>query len=213
MLVGNCGPGTWNRWVFTRGAKWNESGNATTYGAADCAADESAHEIHSAFRRWYEESPFLEAVMNDSQTLTAAATHRMVRCGVNLTGWDQLTPNDGRLRSFVWSWAPGQPDARGHCAYQGRHGRFHSSACAAHRRFACVDHHLDWHVTRTTGPARRGTTACAAEFPGSHFGVPPNGYRNAQLQSAKPAHHHRVWLDYAKHRGRWRPEAPERLLR
>jgi hypothetical protein len=213
LLVGNCGPGNWNRWVFTRGEKWNEGGNPTTYGATDCAADMAARESHSAFRRWYEESPFLEAAMSDSQTLTATATRRMVRCGVNLTGWDQLRPGDGRLRSFIWSWAPGQPDAAGRCAYQGRHGRFHASPCGVHRRAACVDRHLDWHVTKATGPAVRGQALCAAEFPRSRFGVPPNGYRDRQLTVAKPSGHHRVWLNYAKAHGSWHPEPARRFLR
>jgi hypothetical protein len=205
LLVGNCGPGTWNRWVFTRGEKWNEGGNPTTYGAKDCAADETARESHSAFRRWYEESPFLEAATGATQTLTAAATRKMVRCGVNLTGWDQLTPTDGRLRGFEWSWAKGFPKAgHGRCAYQAGSGRFRTAGCATRLRFACVDRHLDWHVTQARGPVRSGRAACASEYPGSRFGVPPNGYRNQQIVAAKPHRHGRVWLNYRKMRGAWR---------
>lgn len=212
LLVGNCGPGNWNHWVFTRGDKWNEGGNPTTYGAADCKADEAARETHSVFRRWYEESPFLEVLMSASQTLTAATTKRMVGCGVNLTGWDQLTPNDGRLRAFLWSWGDGQP-AAGNCAYQATDGRFRTAPCTRRFRFACVDHHLDWHVTTAAGPAGRGPAACGEEFPGSRFGVPPNGYRNRQLDAAKPHRHGRVWLDYARARGTWRPDPAHRYLR
>jgi hypothetical protein len=36
LIVGNCGPGGWNRWVFSRGPHWDESGDPTNYGAADC---------------------------------------------------------------------------------------------------------------------------------------------------------------------------------
>ena len=36
LLVGNCGPGAWHNWVFTRGDKWNESGDPTNYGRAEC---------------------------------------------------------------------------------------------------------------------------------------------------------------------------------
>lgn len=214
LLVGNCGPGHWNRWVFTRGNKWNEGGNPTMYGAKDCAADETAHENHSAFRRWYEESPFVEAATGASQTLTAKATNEMVKCGANLTGWDQLTPKDGRLRAFVWSWGRHLPEAgRGRCAYQAKHGRFWNAACSTRLRFACVDRHLDWHVTKAPGPWRRGHAACRAEFPHSRFGVPPNGYRNGQITAAKPRGHGRVWLDYAKIRGKWRPDPARRSLR
>jgi hypothetical protein len=216
LLVGNCGPGNWNKWVFTRGDKWNEGGNATSYGPKDCAADAAAHESHSAFRRWYEESPFLEAAMGATQTFTAKATRRMVRCGVNLTGWDQLTPDDGRLKAFIWSWAPHMPSVGAHqkCAFQGKHGRFRTALCHEEFRFACVDANLDWHVTQAVGRADSGRAACEEEFPGSSYGVPPNGYRNHQLQLAKPKGHPRVWLNYAKVPGhRWRPDPARRWLR
>ncbi|HEX3706381.1 MAG TPA: hypothetical protein VHV76_07090 [Mycobacteriales bacterium] len=204
LLVGNCGPGdAWNHLVFTRGPKWNEGGNPTTYGAADCAADRKARDSHSTFRRWYEESPFLEALMEGSQTLTADATRKMVRCGVNLTGFDQLEPFDGRLRAFVWSWAAGEPGARAGCAYQDRAGRFRAGPCDVERHAACVDAHDHWTVSSAVGPERAGPRLCAAQYPGSRFGVPANGLRNAQLRAARPSHQATVWLDYAKVNGHW----------
>jgi len=142
--------------------------------------------------------------MNATQVLTAKATRRMVKCGVNLTGWDQLLPQDGRLKAFVWSWAKGQLHAPGRCAYQGRDGRFHAGSCAVPRHAGCVDGQLDWHVTRARGPSRLGSRLCEDEFPGSQFGVPPNGYRNWQLQTAKPRPHDTVWLRYRKLDGHWR---------
>jgi hypothetical protein len=203
LLVGNCGPGNWNHWVFTRGPKWNEGGNPTTYDAKDCAADRAGHEAHSTFRRWFEESPFLEAIADGTQKLTAPTTKRMVSCGVNLTGWDQLTPKDGRLKAFVWSWAKGEPAAHGRCAYQAKGGRFRSGDCHVRRHAACVDHRFDWHVTRAKGPAARGQQMCAAAFPKTRFGVPPDGYRNAQLKAARPKPHQTVWLNYRKAHGHW----------
>jgi hypothetical protein len=204
LVVGNCGPGdAWNHLVFTRGDKWNEGGNTTTYGAKDCAADSKAHDAHTAFRRWYEESPFLEAIMGATQTFTASATRLMMRCGVNLTGWDQLMPSDGRLKAFVWSWAAGQPGSRDGCAYQSANGRFRVSSCAVKRHAACVRHNK-WRVTDKVGSARAGERLCRSEFRGSHFGVPPNGLRNLQLQHARPSKHGTVWLNYAKVRGHWR---------
>jgi hypothetical protein len=204
LIVGNCGPGSaWNHLVFTRGDKWNEGGNPTTYGATDCAADIKAHDAHAVFRRWYEESPFLEAAMGATQTLTPRATRLMVRCGINLTGFDQLMPTDGRLKAFVWSWAAGQPGARNGCAYQAANGRFRVSSCMVKRHAACVRHNR-WHVTDRTGPAREGQRLCRAEFPRSRFGVPPNGLRNWQLHRARPSKHATVWLNYAKVHGHWR---------
>jgi hypothetical protein len=214
LIVGNCGPGDgWNHLVFTRGPKWNESGNPSTYGAADCAADRKAHETHSVFRRWYQESPFLEAVEDATQVLTPAATRKMVRCGVNLTGWDQLTPTDGRLRAFDWTWPKGHLGMPGRCVFQGSLGGFNRKACAVHYPAACVDRHLDWHVTTARGPAWLGQRMCAREFPGSRFGVPPNGYRNWQLLQAKRGKRIRAWLDDAKLRGHWRVDPKASSLR
>lgn len=205
LLVGNCGPGDgWNHLVFTRGPRWDEGGNPTTYGAADCRADRAAHEKQTTFRRWYEESPFLEAAMDATQVLTPKATARMMRCGVNLIGFDQLMFGDGRLRAFVWSWAKGQPASSGRCVYQASDSHFHASPCARKHHVACVDAHLDWHVTKAVARPAKGQSACIREFPGSQFGVPPNGYRNWQLQHARSHPLERVWVDYAKVAGRWR---------
>jgi hypothetical protein len=205
LIVANCGPGTaWNHLVFTRGDKWNEGGNTTTYGAKDCAADRAGHDAHSTFRRWYEESPVLEAIMGATQTFTASATRLMMRCGVNLTGWDQLMPSDGRLTAFVWSWAAGQPATRSGCAFQGADGRFRAGGCGVKRHAACVRHNK-WHVTDGVASARAGQLLCRKEFRGSRFGVPPNGLRNLQLHHARPSRHATVWLNYAKVHGHWRP--------
>jgi hypothetical protein len=203
LIVGNCGPGdAWNHLVFTRGRTWNEGGNPTTYGAADCAADRKARQTDSVFRRWYEESPFLEAIEGGTQTLTPRAARAMVRCGVNLTGFDQLTPFDGRLRALVWSWAKGQP-ATGGCAYQARSGRFRAGSCGVRRHVACATGNT-WHVTHGVAPVSGAQRLCRAEFPRSRFGVPTNGFRNAQLHAARPSKRATVWLNYRKSNGRWR---------
>lgn len=212
LIVGNCGPGNaWNHWVFTRGDKWNEGGDPTTYGAKDCAADTKAHDAHAVFRRWYEESPFLEAATEATQTMTPAALRLMVRCGVNLTGIDQLMPFDGRLRAFVWSWAPGEPGTRTGCAYQAGNGRFRVSGCGVARHAACVAANDTWHVTDAIGPARSGPRMCSAQFPASRFGVPPNGLRNKQLHRARPSAHATVWLDYANVGGHWHARALDKV--
>ena len=204
MLVGNCGPGAWSRWVFTRGPAWNESGNPTNYGASDCARDRQGMTTHSVFRRWYEESPWLEAMTDATQVLTADATAQMVRCGANLVGFDQLQPFDGRLKAFVWSWASGEPSSAGSCAYQGASSRFYAGSCDVGRQFACFDPATSqFHVTSETGPWSAGQQACQSEFPGTAFGVPPNGLRNVQIAGLRTGDS--VWLNYAKVHGQWRP--------
>ena len=219
LLVGNCGPGAWNQWVFTRGPAWDESGDPTDYSASDCARDQAARENHTSFRRYFEERTWLEAVTygapgplaGKTDLVTPATTAAMVRCGANIIGFDQLEPFDGRLAALVWSWAKDQPTvAGGDCAYQGADNRFHQSECTAPLHFACVDAHLDWHVTSASGPWWRGFAACPAQFPGSSYAVPPNGYRNAQLAAAAaPGGGAGVWLDYRRVGGTWMADAAE----
>ena len=205
MLVGNCGPGVkWSQTVFTRGPAWYEGGNPTTYSDNDCTVDKVGREHHYTFRRWYEESPWLEAMTNATQTLSASTTAKMVRCGANIIGFDQLEPFDGRLKALVWSWAQDQPTSGGgDCAEQGADWRFHVADCSQQLRFACVDSSLDWHVTEAAGPWAEGESVCESEYPGSRFGVPPNGYRNWQLRKARSDGD--VWLNYHRSGGTWTP--------
>ncbi len=207
LIVGNCGPGAWNQWVFTRGPKWDESGDTTTYGDEQCAADQAAREHHTSIRRYFEESPWLEAMTDATGVITPDTAARMVRCGANLVGFDQLQPFDGRLAAFVWSWAPDEPAAGGDCAVQGADTRFRAVSCGERHRFACVDGQLDWHVTSKAGRWDQGARICAREFPGTSYGVPANGYRNARLAAAKGGSD-AVWLAYAKVGGGWQPGAP-----
>jgi hypothetical protein len=207
LLVGNCGPGAWSQWVFTRGPAWNEGGNPTTYSATDCANDRQGMTSHTVFRRWYEESPWLEAMTDATQVLSADTTAQMVRCGVNLVGFDQLQPFDGRLAAIVWSWAAGQPTSGGSCAYQGASSRFSAGSCDDTRQFACFDPATSqFRVTNESGPWSTGQQTCQAEFPGTVFGVPPNGLRNVQI-AAQLGSSETVWLNYAKVHGDWRPWA------
>jgi hypothetical protein len=206
LLVGNCGPGDWGDWVFERGPRWNESGSASAYDAKACAADVAAHRDHGEFRRFYEESPWLEAMTDATDRISPAVTARMVRCGVNIIGCDQLEPFDGRLQSLVWSWAPGEPAAAGACAVQGSDGRFHASTCGGRHAFACLDATGGWHVTRAVSPVARARQACRREFPGSTFTVPRNGLDNAALTAARRPGSGAVWLDYVRAGDAWSPD-------
>jgi hypothetical protein len=214
VLVGNCGPGTaWPSWVFSRGPKWDESDNPTTYSSSDCARDRAARASGSNFRRFYEDSTVLTTARQSTTQITAETTATMVRCGVNIIGMDQLTTDDPRLAALVWSWAPGQP-SNGGCAEQLlSSGRFASAGCTQSLPFACRTPHSGWIVTSEPGPWSRGADACAAEYPGSVFAVPANGYDNAALASVLSGHGTLVpgghlpsgiWLSYANVSGQWR---------
>lgn len=202
LLVGNCGPGDWNQWVFTRG-KWDESGNPTNYSDAQCSADQATREVDASFRRYFEERTWEEAVTagapgplaGGSAIATPADVAKMTQCGVNIISLDQLQPFDGRLAAQVWSWAKDEPSSAGNCAMQGSDSRFHAAPCGDSHPFACVDGKGDWSVSSASGPWSDGATDCPA---GTTFGVPPNGYRNAQLSAAKAAAGvGTVWLNYA----------------
>ncbi len=213
LLVGNCGPGAWNQWVFTRGA-WDESGDPTNYSAAQCSEDQRTREQDTSFRRYFEERTWETAVTSDapgplaggSAIVTPKTAAAMTRCGVNIIGLDQLQPFDGRLAAQVWSWAPNEPSAAGACAVQGGDTRFHTAPCDDTHAFACVDGHGDWHVSSSTGAFTGGAAACSAQ--GWTYAVPANGYRNAQLASAKAAAGiSTVWLNYSSTTGQWTPNA------
>lgn len=207
LIVGNCGPGAWGTWVWERGPRWDEHGDPSAYNDAACAADRKARLSDATFRRFFEDSTWLTAMQNGKNSLTTpAGAARMMQCGVNIVGLDQLTPQDPRLPALVWSWAQNEPVANaGNCAYQGADGRFHAGNCGDTRQFACVDSTGAWHVTPASGPWAMGTTLCSAQFSGSHFAVPPNGLRNQLIVEAKGSPSTQVWLNYANVNGTWTP--------
>jgi hypothetical protein len=199
LIVGNCGPGAWGQWVHERQPRWDESGNPTGYGAVACAGDLRKRATGPApFLRYFEDRTWLTSAIGSPQTISPDGTAQMVRCGVNIVGFDQLTPEDLRLAASVWSWAENEPAMDG-CAYQDATTRFRASACGAPapaRHFACRDASGGWHVSAATGAWSSGAAACPAEFVGSTFAVPPNGWRNKQLADAKTAAGDEVWLAY-----------------
>jgi len=211
LIVGNCGAGgAWGTWVHERGQNdgtWDESGDPTTYGQTDCNRDRAQRLAGKPFRRWYEDSTWLTAMMNGSNShITPETTALMVKCGVNIVGFDQLTPDDGRLSAFVWSWGANEPKAgAGDCAYQGADGRFHAGNCGDKRHFACVDATGAWHVTSGTGKWDKVNDKCATEFPGSQFAVPANGLHNQLIVEAKRSPSDEVWLNYSAAGGSWTP--------
>jgi hypothetical protein len=203
LLVGNCGPGAWGSWVHERGPLWDEHGDPSAYDDNACKADQQARQTDTSFRRSFEDSTWLANMQNGKNSLTTPATAaRMVACGVNIVGLDQLTPTDPRLPALVWSWAQDEPRAgAGDCAYQGPDTRFHAGDCKDKHRFSCVDATGGWHVTSATGQWDKGAKACAREFAGSRFAVPANGYRNQVLATAKGGGD--AWVNYAAVNGNW----------
>ena len=130
----------------------------------------------------------------------------MARCGVDLFGLDQLTPNDERFAGLVWSWAPGQPRT-GDCAsldaatYQW--GRWRSGSCNRRFRAACQASDGTWTLTRAAVKGRQAGAACRAAH--TAHAVPRTGYSNAQLRLAmKTAGASRAWVAFRRGAGGWR---------
>lgn len=209
LLVGNCGPGAWGGLVHQRGPAWNEGGDPTDYDASDCAADTAARLGHTSFQRYFGDSTWLTAMVSESSDFPAPTAAAMVECGVNIIGFDQLQPQDGKMAALLWSWTPEEALApSGPCAAQTGAGRFAGRDCADSYAYACIDAAGEWTITAAEGPWSAGDAACAAEFPGSTFSVPWNGLRNSMLADAHGAHGaDDVWLDYAEVGGEWTPEA------
>jgi hypothetical protein len=142
--------------------------------------------------------------MTDGVTgaLTETDARRMVQCGVNLIGFDQLTPEDPRLAAIVWSWAPGWPrvdGSGGDCVANGSDGRWRTASCNDKRRVACITPDGARYVSKGAVNWARVAAACGRA---GRPDLPVNGYENELLKSAKAgAGASDVWLRYRRLRG------------
>jgi hypothetical protein len=131
---------------------------------------------------------------------------------VDLTGFDQLTPADGRLEASVWSWARGEP--RGHgCAVQRTTAapagstapppsRWYARSCVARRRAACRNADGVWVLSRELVFQKRAAAACRRL--GSALSVPRTGYEAQRLRLAMSGlGDAETWLGYRVRRGLW----------
>lgn len=203
LIVGNCSVGantSWGSVVHERGPMWNENGTPTSYTSADCAADTAAHIAGTSFRRVYEDQTFLSDVEginptkpDPSRPMDNADITKLVDCGVNLVGFDQYSPNDGRIAATVWSWAVNQPAEHG-CGYQGGDTHFRVASCSSAKPYGCVTNSYTWHTTAKAGPSSGGAAECAKEFRGSSYATPVNGLENSRLAKSK-GHTANVWVN------------------
>jgi hypothetical protein len=196
LIVGNCGPGTWGSWVFERGPDWDERGVGAGYpGLPACLAERAERDYDGRWIRVYEDSTWLSAmVTGPSPGISPETTRAMVRCGVDMIGFDRLEPFDGRLEALVWSWAPDEPssDPAKRCTAWGADARFRAAACDQVRRYACRTGAGTWVVPPQRGPWTGGQRAC--ERMGARFAVPATGWQNEQLRAAAPPGVE-LWLD------------------
>jgi hypothetical protein len=125
--------------------------------------------------------------------ITIEEAAAMVRCGVNMPGFDQLQPFDSRMSALVWSWAESEPrlNGDGACAFAGSDG-FGSDSCGTHHQFACAMADGSWAIPKNSGAWSKGSDRCAKI--GGSFSVPKNGYDGERLNEARGPR--QVWLDY-----------------
>ena len=171
IVMGSCGTGSaWRAISFGDDDRaGNESGGADVFaGYPTCDPSRSQAFFDDHFIRDFEDSTGLSAGTEfaggnpPQEGLTPAKAAAMTRCGVDLAGFDQLLPDDGRLAALAWSWADGEPKAGGgDCAVERDDARFHTARCQQRFAFACSDGGR-WYVDPRRGQYRQADDRCGS---------------------------------------------------
>ena len=206
LVVSDCGVGAaWHAVAFDWSSH-EESGPAGFQDFPDCGPDFDRDTYESQIVRFFEDSTALSAGVATlggepvDEGITPAVAARMARCGVDLTGLDQLLPGDGRLDALVWSWERDEPAAdSGDCAVQAPGGRWHARDCGEFHPVACRASDGTWSVTGPPVQAAGADAACAAT--GTEHAVPRTGFENELLELA--AGGGEVWLGQRRDGDGW----------
>jgi len=187
LIVGDCGPGGWGEWVHERGPRWNERSLGDGYAPfPECTvAEREPLAYDDNWIRVYEDATWLSAMVEDRfRPQTADDVRAMVRCGVDMIGFDRISPTDPRLAALVWSWAEGEPiaDPTKRCVAHGTDGRFHAVACEGERGYACRTTAGNWVVPDGVGPVTDAERVCATVD--ATLATPPTGWENERLKAA-----------------------------
>jgi hypothetical protein len=205
LAMGPCGEGAaWPGLVFDETRRVTGSRNGAVRPFPDCGPDYTRAQYDASPVRYYEDSTQVSATTSGrTDPITAPIATRMVRCGVDIIGFDQLTRGDPRLAALVWSWAPGQPAAGRDCAVQRADGRWEARSCAERHRVACRDATGYWHIPPGRSTARAAARLCAR--PSLVQGVPHTGYEGARLQASQArAGAGDVWLGHRRRGDGWK---------
>lgn len=198
VLVGGCATG-WAGRVFD----WNdvhvESGSTSAYQAYPaCDATYDASVYDSELVRYFEDTTLVSTLLDpfripvDPDALSPQKVAAMTACGVNVYGFDQLLPEDGRIQATLWSWAPDEPVlANGSCTRQGGDGRWYAADCDVALPAACFGGGT-WSVT--TPVVFSGAAAACAGI-GKTFAVPRAGDQNSALRAV--AGSGGAWLNHS----------------
>ena len=184
VIMGPCGEGTrWRGHVFDEEPRKTGSDNSPFRDFPNCGPDFTRRQYDQQVIRYYEDGTQLSRAVNRGMDpIDASLAAKMARCGVDLIGLDFLGKGDPRLAALVWSWAPGQPAARGACSVQRSDGRWEARSCTERHRVACRDAAGDWFVPGPRVTARAAPRACASARVVT--GVPRTGFEGQRLRAA-----------------------------
>jgi len=195
LVASGCGQGSaWRNLVFDWRAIEDEA-RPVDY-SPSCTTDFSRSHQAAQLIRYYEDSTVLAAttwptgVSSMDDGLTPATTAAMARCGVELFGFDQLLPDDGRLPALVWSYAEGEPSAGDACAVRKSNGRWEGRSCDGRLRYACRTEGGGWVIAGASGAAKHGADRCARKD--GVFEAPRSGPENEALSEI--AGRESVWV-------------------
>lgn len=201
VVISSCAAGAgWNGAVFDDGERArNETGPAGYGEDGSCDTAHAPAAFDDRLLRVYEDSTALTATTEQAtDPITVGKARALQRCAVDLTGFDQLVPNDPRLAASVWSWAPDEPVATGDCAVQSEDG-WHAVPCSQQHPFACRTSG-GWRIDRVVAPRAASPGRCR----GDQVGTPRYGYEAVQLAEAmKAARVGSVWLGLTRAGSGW----------
>jgi hypothetical protein len=161
-----------------------------SFGAVGCQNDGADVPYSTRLVRMYEDSTWLTAsaertgASRADDGLSPQTAAKMLACGVDLFGFDQLLPDDGRLAALAWSWASEEPRASGSCAAMRPDGRWEATGCSSRRPVACRSGAGVWSVLkakRSRGKSSAGSPCTAA---GLQFAAPRTAFENGRLAAA-----------------------------
>src|SRR5262245_26971023 len=193
-----------NNWYYS------DLNNCSINSAGTVGIDVRVDPEGAKFSEVYESRISSENEFNGLRQIDRTELTGLAKCNIKTINLDMVLQQDrDRLKGAVWSWTEDDWGNNGHAAaLLGSTGRWFSTDPNGQRPFACrtdvKDANPVWNVTTKAGPWVNGWQTCQAEYPGSEFTVPVNGWENEQVKAAN-LHHADVWLNYndIREEGQW----------